>query len=131
MAHMDEKPRRRWFRFSLRTMFVMVTLFSFWLGWQAWIVRERLAMRKWLDDNGGSAGPPMRLVDERGPFVFEQVNTLPFWRRWLGDESIRSVSFPVFPAPSEHVAQLERAKRIFPEARIGFRIVEIRKLPPQ
>jgi hypothetical protein len=103
-------------------MFVMVTLFSVWLGWQAWVVRERLAMRKWLDENGGSAGPPMRLVEDREPFVFAQVNTLPFWRRWLGDGSISSVTFPVFPVPSEHVEHFERAKRLFPEAKIGFRM---------
>jgi hypothetical protein len=35
MACMDEKPRRRWFRFSLRTLFVVVTLAALCL----WIVR--------------------------------------------------------------------------------------------
>ena len=34
------KPRR-WFRFSLRTMFVLLTLFCIWLGWNVDLVRTR------------------------------------------------------------------------------------------
>jgi hypothetical protein len=122
---MDEKPRRRWFRFSLRTMFLLVTSFSLWLGWQTWIVRERSAMRDWLDANGGRVSPTMQGTQlDHEPFIFEQVNTLPFWRRWLGDQSIAAVSLPDFPPPTE---QVERAKRLFPEAKVVFKTV---KLPP-
>ena len=99
----------------------MVTLFSVGLGWQAWVVRERLAMRKWLVENSGSSSPPMRLVEDQEPFVFAQLNTLPIWRRWLGDESISSLTFPVFPVPPEHIEHFDRARRLFPEAKIGFR----------
>ena len=41
---MTAPPKRRWFRFSLRTMFVAVTVFGVWLGWQLKIVREREAI---------------------------------------------------------------------------------------
>ena len=41
---MDEKPKRSWFSFSLRTMFVLVTIFGVWLGWQRKFVRERKAV---------------------------------------------------------------------------------------
>ena len=41
---MTAPPKRRWFRFSLRTMFVVVTIFGVWLGWQLKIVRERKAI---------------------------------------------------------------------------------------
>ena len=41
---MSEAPKRRWFRFSLRTLFVVVTVCCVWLGWQLHIVRERQAM---------------------------------------------------------------------------------------
>jgi hypothetical protein len=33
---MDEKPRRRWFRFSLRTLFLLVTLAAVSAGWVSW-----------------------------------------------------------------------------------------------
>jgi hypothetical protein len=97
-------------------MFLVVTLFSILLGREAWVVRERTAMRKWLEENDGNASPTMQFSDaDIKPISFEQINTLPFWRRWLGDESISTVRFPVSPAPPEHV---ERAKRLFPEAKI-------------
>jgi hypothetical protein len=118
---MNEKPRRRWFRFTLRTMFLLVTLFSVWLGWQTWLVRERSAMRKWLEENDGLVSPTMQFSDpDIKPITFEKVNTLPFWRRWLGDQSIATVTFSVFPWPAEDI---ERAKRLFPEAKITSKLV--------
>ena len=114
MARMNEKPRRRWFRFNLRTMFMLVTLFSVWLGRETWVVRERLAMRKWLDEIGGHAYPTIKVpkYNSLKPLYLETINTLPFWRRWLGDESLGVVSLP---ARSEHVEQISR---LFPEAKI-------------
>ena len=41
------KPRH-WFRFSLRTFFILLTLFGVWLGWQVRIVQHRVAMLKHL-----------------------------------------------------------------------------------
>jgi hypothetical protein len=39
----DAKPKRRWFRFSLRTLLVLVTLaavgsWAYWIGWPWWLV---------------------------------------------------------------------------------------------
>jgi hypothetical protein len=34
-------PRRRWFAFSLRALFVVVTVFGCWLGYQLNWIRER------------------------------------------------------------------------------------------
>jgi hypothetical protein len=39
---MDE-PKRRWFRFSLRTMFLVCTVVAVWLGWNVHLVRQRRA----------------------------------------------------------------------------------------
>ena len=38
---MTPAPKRRWPRFSLRTMFVVVTVFGCWLGWNIHCIRER------------------------------------------------------------------------------------------
>ena len=40
-------PRRRWFAFSLRTMFIVVTLFGCWLGYELHWIRQRHAF---IDD---------------------------------------------------------------------------------
>src|SRR5712671_3365606 len=36
-------PRRRWFRYSLRTFFVVLTIFGVWLGVQVKWIRDRHA----------------------------------------------------------------------------------------
>jgi hypothetical protein len=45
--------RRRWFQFSLRTMFMAVTVFALWLGWELRIVRQRLAMLREITEARG------------------------------------------------------------------------------
>jgi hypothetical protein len=40
---MADAPKRRWLRFSLRTMFVAFTVVAVWLGWNVYIVRQRKA----------------------------------------------------------------------------------------
>jgi hypothetical protein len=105
------KPRHRWFSFKLRTIFILVTLFSVWLGRETWVVRERLATRKWLDEIGGRAHLTTKPQMYASVLVLEPVNTLPFWRRWLGDESLEFVSLPLH-------GDTERISRLFPEAKI-------------
>ena len=41
-------PRRRWFQFGLRTLFVLMTLVALWLAWELNFIRERQA---WLREN--------------------------------------------------------------------------------
>jgi hypothetical protein len=40
---MAATPRRRWLRFSLRTMFVAFTVIAVWLGWNVHLVQQRTA----------------------------------------------------------------------------------------
>lgn len=49
-APMDFVPKRRWFRFSLRLMFVLWTVVAIWLGWEARIVGKRRAFLASLKD---------------------------------------------------------------------------------
>jgi hypothetical protein len=35
---------RRWFQFSLRTLFLLMTVFGIWLGWQIRVVHARKAL---------------------------------------------------------------------------------------
>jgi hypothetical protein len=71
-------PSRRWFRFSLRTLFILVTVVALWLGYYANWMRQRGEARVWLDECAPSpfAAPfltyprlelswPLRLLGER------------------------------------------------------------------
>ena len=44
----ETKPKRRWFRFSLRTLLVVVTLvamasWAYWIGWPLWLLHKEQA----------------------------------------------------------------------------------------
>ena len=82
IAPMPTPPRRRWFQFGLRTMFVVVTVLGVPIGWVAhnlhWI-RQRNA---WRDPNSGAfraplvTNPPGRLgwFGETGEYYIELKN---------------------------------------------------------
>ena len=121
-------PRRRWFRFafSLRTLFVVVTIFGVWLGWLVWqmqIVRDRRLVMAYLDEIRIDKTPP----SAGGPM--EALESMPYWndvlssnlhvrvsavRRYLGDESYLFINMPA----SIEGNLLERAERAFPEAEL-------------
>ena len=41
LGRMSEKPKRRWFSFSLRTMFVLLTAICVWVGYEVNWIRQR------------------------------------------------------------------------------------------
>jgi hypothetical protein len=46
-------PRRRWFQFGLRTLFVVVTVVAVWLGLIVKVVRDREWARWAIEESGG------------------------------------------------------------------------------
>lgn len=106
MSETPTPPRRRWFRFSLRTMFVLVTVFAVFVGWLAreWrIVRER---EEWIRYNYDGDHPHwLAQGDDLGV-------SLPIWRTWLGDHPVRSI----YPYDAWTAEERSKAERLFPEA---------------
>jgi len=106
MKTTETNPRRRWFRFSLRTMLVLVTFLAIPLGWVGcqlnWI-RQRHAFLKQDGVYPSAPGHP-------GPNSFEIYYVRPpaflgyFGERGLGDIAVAAEE------------QLSEAKRLFPEA---------------
>ena len=104
---------RRWFKwswltFSLRTMFVVVTVFAVWLGWELKYVRDRKAALDLLTQSGGTTviyGTLSNPVSLPVP--------IPWWRRLLGDEGIPYLLFPATWTDEE----CNHAIQLFPEAR--------------
>ncbi len=106
-------PRRRWFRYSLRTFFLVVTVLAAFLGWRMHIVRERAAILSWLQFREAEVTAPaeaMVLDDAFGPVAGV--------RRWYRSLFLGApVSEVYLPShvPGESVARVQRA---FPEAEI-------------
>jgi hypothetical protein len=112
---MSENSPRRWFRFSLRTLFVIVTLFACWLAWQLSIVRMRQSALRQLKALPGvevtTAAAWGRLFPTAPPVP---VARIPMYRTWLGDEAIQEISHFHFV----NEAEVQRLANRFPEARV-------------
>jgi hypothetical protein len=80
----DAKPRRHWFRFSMRTLLIVVTVSSIplgWVGWRLQQVRREQTMIAWVEQMDGR-------VD------FDYRNDKSWWEettdKWFG-ERVRGV----------------------------------------
>ena len=100
---MSTPHRGRWFQFSLRTLLVTVTVFAILLGWQLSCICQRRGFVESMEE-------PVALENEQAGrlLVSPQAGTLtatsmnvivsnasiPFRRRWLGDEAILLMWLP-------------------------------------
>jgi hypothetical protein len=73
-------PKRR-LRWSLRTMFVAVTVVCVWLGFQLKLVRERQRITDFVRDHNGYA---TESKDGTG---------VPFWRLWMNDTAVKEITY--------------------------------------
>jgi len=105
-ANMDEsKPRRRWFRFSLRTLFVLVAVVSIVLGWVE-------SNRRWIRDRHNALNYAQQSTiwniwenpaDER----------LPWGLRILGERCYQLTVFD--PIEQDEESRIQRFRELFPE----------------
>jgi hypothetical protein len=102
-------PKRRWLKFSLRTLLVAVTIFCVWLGWQVSIVHERQACLRWIALNNHQYAEPLWPP----PSAYE----LSWHRRVLGDSGV----FRPMLRPEITDAGLKRLQHAFPEANVVWK----------
>ena len=107
-------PKRRWFQFSLATLFVAMTVLCCWLGliWKdRQVVQERAAVIQFLNSYKLSNGPPAvaMLHDPRYP-ALKNPKPLPAALARLGAEPVLSIRIPseVFRAKCFERASLGR-----------------------
>ena len=114
---MTPAPKRRWFRFSLRTLFVVVTICACWLGYEFNWIRQRRAFlddqqRHWIVDG------PRRFV----PFYGSARAPFPLWL--FGEDGVRTLHVVVVDgstappnlAHQDRYPETRQAMRLFPEA---------------
>ena len=104
---MSDAPKRRWFRYSLRTLAIVIAIFACWLGWNANQVRERREMIVRVRMQGGRVDIPMRpyVGDYDPPFVWQL----------MGAQRVSSVLIPAAYFNEHHY---NRIRRLLPEAEI-------------
>lgn len=107
-----------WFRYRLRTLFLVITFVCIAIGWEVNVVHQRRLAREWLAQNRWTV---MLTKDWFDP----PTTSVPLWRRWLGDEAVWYITPPgecMGPYPySDDLFLNDRARmeRIFPEAVVG------------
>ena len=113
---MTTAPKPRLPRYSLRTMFVVVTMLACWLGWQVNIVHQRKALLRSVKQEGGWSMGYLDSYEERGirTNMFPPQHRLPAWRLWLGDKSICHIAF----RDESMRKEADRARELFPEAEV-------------
>jgi len=126
MARMAQVVKRRWFRFTLRTLFVLLFIAGVIIGplREGYCVLVRWSLRAHAASRGVTfeAGSTVRYAPgetdaERRP---TQLPPLGFWRRLFGDETVPVIVLPseCWNAPALTKPEIERLKWAFPEAQI-------------
>ena len=75
----NPKPRRRFWQYSLRTLFVLVTVFCVWFGWLTYKANEQRKAVAWVREMGGRAYYDYESFDELGMNIGEFEPPGPAW----------------------------------------------------
>jgi hypothetical protein len=120
----NPKPKRHWFRFSLRTMFVLVTVSGFgswYVVHQKWIQDRHWAV---MHDLAGDyeIAQQSEVIDSywqnlRG----EGYNPAPLSLRLLGERGIGFIYIRITTNAANDEARAAKYKRLFPESEVIVR----------
>ena len=107
--------KRRWFTFSLRTLFVVVTLCGLVLGWMVWNLHWIRQRREYIGEELGAAVPAPGML-----WLFGEYGRCAFAITYYaepGETTARQLK------PSE-LDDLKLACRLFPESQIFWSLQE-------
>ena len=87
------KPRRRFRQYSLRTLFVLLTVFGVWLGWTVHRANEQRKAVEWVRKIGGGVAYDYQ-IDADGRFIADAEPPGPKWlAQLIGADYFQEVSF--------------------------------------
>jgi hypothetical protein len=116
---MSERPARRWFSFSLRSLLAVMTLVCIWLAWEMGVVRQRQRMLAQVRASQSFEVTTAKTwaASFKSGNAPRPVAQIPVLRRWLGDEAIQEIGYYGHMVRSSGV-DVERLARLFPEAHV-------------
>jgi hypothetical protein len=97
----DERRDLHWFRFSLRTLFVVTTVLCLWIGWNVRQVHHRAAIARLIESRGGTLSENSLTGCPGGK--------LPVIWKVLGAKRIWSIELPAGKFSAEEVLQIRTA----------------------
>lgn len=114
---MNDRPDRHWYRFNLRTLLILVTAFSIWLGWNLKTIAPRRQARQALQADNRFQLVTAREYRSRYPGQpLDPSATISISRRILGDEAVQQIWYSWSERPTTE--EIERLQRTFPEATV-------------
>lgn len=115
--------KRRWFAYSLRTLFIVVTVFGCWLGYELNWIRQRhefiAEQRSVFRHSPTLAGP----IDPDDPI--QEVSRAPGLLWLFGENGASLLLLQIFVenydgADSDAYPEVQLAKELFPEAKVTW-----------
>ena len=112
----SEIVRRRWFSYSLRTLFVVLTVFCIWLGVQVKWIKDRHEAMKWVEAINRRPDPVTKRASDE-VFYFDP-RSAPWQIRILGELGVPEVPIKLsrIRESDDLDNRLEELKRLFPES---------------
>ena len=109
---------RSWFSYSLRTLFIVVTLFACWLGWNVHLVNERERVQRDIAWRGATFLTPAFHARRNiwNPKLAPQ-KPLPTLLSFFGAKPFGSI---VLPRDEFTEAERQRVQAVFPEAEVSI-----------
>jgi hypothetical protein len=104
---MNGSRQDRWFRFSLRRLFIAISIFALWLGWNAYKLKMRQASESFLATQGVNGSAIAYGAPEK-PW-----KSLPLGLRLLGARPVRTIDLQRLLLTE---AERDRIQGLFPEA---------------
>ena len=129
------KPRRRWFRYSLGSLFILLTVLGIWLGVQVNWIHGRHEAQRWIDEHpptGPTVSPYLNLlqpvpgnasgIPSAAALVQPHLDAqamaqrrLPWSLRLLGEAA---VPYIYIDGQATSAAKEASIRRLFPEAHV-------------
>jgi hypothetical protein len=106
-----------WWNFSLRTLFIVVTLLCAYLAYQMSVIRARDRLRQELKQIPSVQVLTVAEVRNYGVLGSQELATIPWSRRLLGDEPLQRITYYGFALNSQPGLR-EKVERTFPEAEL-------------